>query len=242
MATIGDVARRAGVSRTAVSFAFNTPEQLAEETLQRILDVAYELGYYPNPAARSLNTGRTGILGVLIPECAAIVYANPFTLDFLKGVGRVSDRHGLTMLLVSPLQGSLTHAMNNVPVDGFITLGLGVGRREVELLHRRKVPFVVVDAPAPRPPRPICSTPATDASSSSPCPRGAGMRTTRSRPGGTMCRIGVCAGTRGRSRRVVSLSPPRRRDWSPPRARSREARAPCVPPCGRHLRRPLSWL
>jgi len=150
MATIGDVARRAGVSRTAVSFAFNKPEQLAEETLQRILDVAYELGYYPNPAARSLNTGRTGILGVLIPECAAIVYANPFTLDFLKGVGRVSDRHGLTMLLVSPLQGSLTHAMNNVPVDGFITLGLGVGRREVELLHRRKVPFVVVDALAPQ--------------------------------------------------------------------------------------------
>lgn len=149
MATIGDVAREAGVSRTAVSFAFNKPEQLAEETLRRILEVAHELGYYPNPAARSLNTGRTGILGILIPQSTAIVCSNPFMLEFLKGVGHVSDRHGLTILLVSPMRGSLTHAMNNVPVDGFIALGLGRRQREVGLLCRRKIPFVVVDAQAP---------------------------------------------------------------------------------------------
>lgn len=149
MATIADVARGAGVSRTAVSFAFNQPDQLAEETLRRILEVANELGYYPNPAARSLNTGRTGIIGVLIPQRAAIVCSNPFLLDFLKGVGHVSDRHGLTILLVSPVRGSLTHAMNNVPVDGFIALGLGKRQREVGLLCRRSIPFVVVDAQPP---------------------------------------------------------------------------------------------
>lgn len=149
MPTIGDVARRAGVSRTAVSFAFNKPDQLAAETLRRILDVAHELGYYPNPAARSLNTGRTGIVGVLTPQRAAIICANPFLLEFLKGVGQVSDRHGLAILLVSPVRGSLTHAMNNVPVDGFITLGLGRRQREVGLLCRRAIPFVVVDAEPP---------------------------------------------------------------------------------------------
>lgn len=149
MATIGDVARRAGVSRTAVSFAFNKPDQLAEDTLKRILDVAHDLGYYPNPAARSLNTGRTGIIGVLIPQRAAIVCSNPFILEFLKGLGHVTDRQGLAILLVPPVRGSLTHAMNNVPVDGFVTLGLGKLQREVHLLYRRKIPFVVVDAAAP---------------------------------------------------------------------------------------------
>lgn len=149
MATIADVARRANVSRTAVSFAFNKPEQLSVETRQRILDVAHELGYYPNPAARSLNTGRTGIVGVLIPQRAAIICANPFIFEFLRGVGHVSDRHGLSILLVSPVRGSLTHAMNNVPVDGFIALGLSAQQREVHLLCRRNIPFVVVDAQAP---------------------------------------------------------------------------------------------
>src|SRR5579883_783531 len=130
MATIADVARKAGVSRTAVSFAFNKPEQLGAETLQRILGVAHDLGYYPNPAARSLNTGRTGIIGLLIPQRTALVCANPFILEFLRGTGQVSDRHGLSILLVSPVRGSLTHAMNNVPVDGFIALGLGAHQRE----------------------------------------------------------------------------------------------------------------
>ena len=149
MATIADVARKAGVSRTAVSFAFNKQEQLSAETLQRILGVAHDLGYYPNPAARSLNTGRTGIVGLLIPQRTALVCSNPFILEFLRGMGQVSDRHGLSILLVSPVRGSLTHAMNNVPVDGFIALGLGAHQREVGLLCRRRVPFVVVDAQAP---------------------------------------------------------------------------------------------
>lgn len=149
MPTIADVARRAGVSRTAVSFAFNKPDQLSDETLRRILSVAHELGYYPNPAARSLTTGRTGILGLLIPQRTAIACANPFILEFLGGIGHISDRAGLAILLVAPSQGSLVRAMNNVPVDGFIALGLGVHQREVGLLSRRQVPFVVVDAEAP---------------------------------------------------------------------------------------------
>ncbi len=156
MATIADVARKAGVSRTAVSFAFNKPEQLGAETLQRILGVAHDLGYYPNPAARSLNTGRTGIIGLLIPQRIALVCANPFILEFLRGTGQVNDRHGLSILLVSPVRGSLTHAMNNVPVDGFIALGLGAHQREVGLLCRRGVPFVVVDAQAPEGVSSIC--------------------------------------------------------------------------------------
>ncbi|MEV6211182.1 LacI family DNA-binding transcriptional regulator [Kitasatospora sp. NPDC051914] len=52
--TAGDVAAAAGVSRTAVSFAFNSPDQLSRATRARILAVAEELGYRPSPLARRL--------------------------------------------------------------------------------------------------------------------------------------------------------------------------------------------
>ena len=47
---IADVAREAGVSKTAVSFAFNSPDRLAPETASRIRDVADALGYRPHPS------------------------------------------------------------------------------------------------------------------------------------------------------------------------------------------------
>ena len=53
--TIADVASAAGVSKTAVSFAFNNPKRLGHATLERVLGVAEDLGYMPHPAARALS-------------------------------------------------------------------------------------------------------------------------------------------------------------------------------------------
>ena len=58
--TISDIARKAEVSKTTVSFAFNDPTRLPEETVKRILSIADQLGYSPNPVARSMTTKRTG--------------------------------------------------------------------------------------------------------------------------------------------------------------------------------------
>jgi DNA-binding LacI/PurR family transcriptional regulator len=65
---IGDVAERAGVSKTAVSFAFNRPERLNEATMERILAVAEELGYRPSPIARRLAARRTNQIGLVVPQ------------------------------------------------------------------------------------------------------------------------------------------------------------------------------
>lgn len=64
-ARIDDVAREAGVSKTAVSFAFNSPDRLAPTTAARIREVADQLGYQPHPVARMLTQGQTTTLGVL---------------------------------------------------------------------------------------------------------------------------------------------------------------------------------
>ncbi|HHH40463.1 MAG TPA: LacI family transcriptional regulator, partial [Chloroflexi bacterium] len=76
--TIKEIAERAGVSKTAVSFAFNDPSRLSKATAERILQVARELGYAPHPIARSLSTRRTSVIGVLVPQDVATMLENPF--------------------------------------------------------------------------------------------------------------------------------------------------------------------
>jgi alanine racemase len=144
--TISDIARRASVSKTAVSFAFNDPSRLSAETVQRILEAADELGYVPNPVARSLTSKRTGNIGLLFPQPLSYMLANPYTAELQRGVGLACDRSGFNMLLVSPLMGSLSRAVGDAVVDGFLTIGLEHDKPTIELLERRGVPYVMVDS------------------------------------------------------------------------------------------------
>jgi DNA-binding LacI/PurR family transcriptional regulator len=143
--TIAQVAKKAGVSATAVSFAFNRPEQLGKETIDRIMAAAEELGYAPNPYAKALLSGRSGVIGVLVPQPIHSIFANPFFHTFLQGVGSLCDDKRLALLTLSPLEGSLEEAIAQAPVDGFIIVGLNEEHDEVAPLRKRKVPFVIVD-------------------------------------------------------------------------------------------------
>lgn len=64
--TIKDVAARAGVSKGAVSLAFNHKPGLADATRDRIFEAARELGWAPNLAARSLSNRRVDVIGLAI--------------------------------------------------------------------------------------------------------------------------------------------------------------------------------
>lgn len=142
------VAQKAGVSPTAVSFAFNNPHRLNAQTVVRILETANELGYSPNPHARALLARSVGVIGILTPQSLPSIFANPFFAAFHEGVGRVCDEHNLSLLTISSVSSSLTQASANAPVDGLIVVGLDEGHNEIELLHRRKMPFVIVDGDA----------------------------------------------------------------------------------------------
>lgn len=144
--TIADVATAAGVSKTAVSFAFNNPERLAQATLERVMGVAEDLGYTPHPAARALSMRRSGTIGVLIPQRLSTVFANPFVSELIQGLGEQCEEHDLTLLLVPPLNGSLEGAIRQASVDGFISLGLAPGDRALEVLDRIGIPTVLVDS------------------------------------------------------------------------------------------------
>ena len=85
--TISQIAKEAGVSKTAVSFAFNDPSQLSSNTLRHIREIAEQLGYTPDPIARSMTTRRTNALGLLLPQDIATALANPFYTQFIRGSG-----------------------------------------------------------------------------------------------------------------------------------------------------------
>jgi DNA-binding LacI/PurR family transcriptional regulator len=92
--TIRTVAAQAGVSPSTVSRVFARPEIVAEDARRRVLAAAAELGYRPNPVARSLARGRTGNLGLLVPDIA-----NPFFGPLIKAVQKQASRSDLSLFV-----------------------------------------------------------------------------------------------------------------------------------------------
>ncbi|MDR0848761.1 MAG: LacI family transcriptional regulator [Propionibacteriaceae bacterium] len=143
--TIKDVAERAQVSKTAVSFAFNDPSRLSDSTLNQILAAAEDLGYTRNPSARALATRHTNSLAVLLPQPIERAMENPYYTQLFRGIGQTCGMEGLTMLLVPPLYGSMRKAIPYAAVDGFIVCGLENDSGEIQTLRSSGLPFVLLD-------------------------------------------------------------------------------------------------
>jgi len=78
---VRDVAKAAGVSASTVSRALSLPDMVDPVTRERVRQMAAHLGYQPNRAARGLITGRTGNIGLILPDLA-----NPFFPSLVKGI------------------------------------------------------------------------------------------------------------------------------------------------------------
>lgn len=87
--TIKNVAEAAGVSTATVSHVFNETRFVAEETKQRVLDVAANLGYVPNVSASGLRSNRSKRIGLLIPSISSF-----FSVDILEAVEQVLNKRG----------------------------------------------------------------------------------------------------------------------------------------------------
>jgi DNA-binding LacI/PurR family transcriptional regulator len=94
MSTISKVAERAGVSRTTVSHVINHPQRISRALRERVQAAIDELGYRPNPQAQSLRTGRTNLIGLLIPDIR-----NPFYPELVKTAQSALEEVGLDTLV-----------------------------------------------------------------------------------------------------------------------------------------------
>lgn len=142
---IDDVAREAGVSKTAVSFAFNQPENLNVATRDRILAVAADLGYRPSPIARRLARRRTDQIGLVVPQSTHDIFGNPFLPELLRGIGDACDAEGIAVVIVPPVGGSIARAVDSALVDGLILLGLAPDHPDLDDVRRAGTPLVGLD-------------------------------------------------------------------------------------------------
>ena len=86
-ATLAQVAARAGVSPSTASLAFSGAGPVADETRERVLAAARELDYGgPDPRARSLRTGRSGIIAVVMEDRIRVAFRDPMVVTLLDGI------------------------------------------------------------------------------------------------------------------------------------------------------------
>jgi LacI family transcriptional regulator len=131
--TIRDVARHAQVSVSTVSRALSAPDLVNQVTRQRVLDTAAALGYRPNRAARSLITGRTGNVGIVVPDLG-----NPFFTSVLKTMQACARQAGFAVFVADSdedpaAEEELVRAMAK-QVDGVLLCSPGIDDATISAL------------------------------------------------------------------------------------------------------------
>lgn len=151
VATIRDVAERAGVSVGTVSHVLNGSTLVREETRQRVLQAIQALNYHPKAAARSLSTQRADTIGMIRTELRpdnAPTEQDPFILELIAGISGAAmhDYIGLTFWTV-PVGPSETELYQRVvrgrQVDGLILFAPRRGDPRITYLQQSSFPFVL---------------------------------------------------------------------------------------------------
>ena len=146
--TMADIAQKSGYSKAAVSFAFNEPQKISKEAYDKIMAVANELDYVPDPMARNLSIGKHMVIGFLLPQKLEFSMNNPYTVGVMRGIGGICEEHGYTLNLIPPLHSSIPEAVKKAMVDGIITMGLTVDLGIQDVLRQRHMPVVTIDGAA----------------------------------------------------------------------------------------------
>lgn len=151
--TISDVAARAGVSKSAVSFTLNGRGGVSARTRARIRTAARELGWEPSVRGRALSNDRAYAVGIVLNRPAYLLAADPFYAGFIAGVESVLARHDHSLVLrVVDEDVDGTHDAYQTlwaagRVDGFLILDLERDDRRLGTMIEQRIPALAVGAP-----------------------------------------------------------------------------------------------
>ncbi|HLT11985.1 MAG TPA: LacI family DNA-binding transcriptional regulator [Micromonosporaceae bacterium] len=150
--TIADIARVAGVSKGAVSYALNGQPGVSEATRERILAIARELGFNPNNAARALSRATARAIGLALCRPARVLGLEPFFMELISGVeAELSAKsYALTLQVVPDVDAEIAtyrRWWGERRVDGVLVCDLRVDDRRVAVLEQLGLPAVVIGGP-----------------------------------------------------------------------------------------------
>jgi LacI family transcriptional regulator len=143
--TRNDVAKAAGVSPGVVSYVLNSgPRPVSAGTRQRVLNAVEALGYKRDGLARSLKTGRTDTLGVIVPDAS-----NPFFAELARAIEGRAYSAGKSVLVCNSAddtdrERSYLSTLVEKRVDGIILVSAS-GEEDLEDVLSRGIPIVAMD-------------------------------------------------------------------------------------------------
>lgn len=153
--TMADVAELAGVSLSTVSLTYSGAGPITDETKARVEKAAADLGYRgPSALAKSLRSGRTHIVGLVLSENLGHSFRDPNALRVIDGVVNALGEAGLGVLLIPSPTGDESDGdrplLESAPIDAaVVTRVRDHDDPGLEILRRRGIPAVVMEGPAP---------------------------------------------------------------------------------------------
>lgn len=145
--TIIDVAERAGVSKSTAARALTGSSNITDETRDKVLKAATAVGYERNHLAVGMRSGRSGMLGLVIPDIA-----NPFWADVARGAQDRAAKSQTSLLVFSSdwdaqVEAQHLRALRQARVDGAI---INPVADNFDALDRFGLPFVFIGSSAER--------------------------------------------------------------------------------------------
>lgn len=145
MATINDVARKAGVSITTVSYVITGKRFVSEDLKERVRQVMKETGYRPNNLARSLRLGKTDTIGLVIPDSSNLFFA-----EISHNIEDNGFKNGYAVFLCNSddqlvKQTEYLDVLVSKQVDGIVFISVSNDRNNLDKLIDANIPFVIVD-------------------------------------------------------------------------------------------------
>jgi DNA-binding LacI/PurR family transcriptional regulator len=144
-ATIGDVAARAGVTKSTVSHALSGKRPVAAETRQRIEQAIAELGYHPSPIAQRLAAGHSRAVGFVYPLYAPQIEG--FEMRFIAAAANRVAQAGYAFVLLTQVDRSgdaLVPFFYSGLLDGVILMHVQRHDSRVTALKDAELPFVLI--------------------------------------------------------------------------------------------------
>ncbi len=155
MATLKDISRDLGLSVTQVSRALNGHADVNAETRERVMAAARRLDYHPNISARKLVSGRSGMVGLVVPRTRNLGSDNIF-LEVVAGLSQQFSGRGMQFVLHimeenEPALPVYQRLIGKGALDGFVLIDPLDDDPRVAFLRRSEVPFVVHGRTGPDP-------------------------------------------------------------------------------------------
>jgi DNA-binding LacI/PurR family transcriptional regulator len=144
--TSADVAARAGVSRTTVSFVLNGRDvAISAATRERVFDAARQLGYHPHAPARQLAGGTSQTIGLVLRQSPEQVAGDALLAETLRGMTAAARRAGYRVIVeaLEPKGGRYADLLRSGRADGLVVSGPRVDDPDLRDIVRDRFPVVL---------------------------------------------------------------------------------------------------